>query len=106
MLHTLKEQLEKWTEWVGQGVEKMAALLEQLRSNLILLQYRVLSNEARTDTYKREAAYMRPLLKDVDDTNRQLTEIQLQRQRHRRTKRNFPRCSSESTAICLSKSPP
>ena len=81
LLHTLKEQLEKWTEWVGQGVEKMAALLEQLRSHLILPQYRVLSNEAQADTYKREAAYMRPLLKDVDDTNRQLTEIQLQRQK-------------------------
>lgn len=90
LLHTLKEQLEKWTEWVGQGVEKMAALLEQLRSNLILLQYRVLSNEARTDTYKREAAYMRPLLKDVDDTNRQLTEIQLQRQKAQADKKKLP----------------
>ena len=89
LLHTLKEQLEKWTEWVGQGVEKMAALLEQLRSNLILLQYRVLSNEARTDTYKREAAYMRPLLKDVDDTNRQLTEIQLQRQKAQADKKKL-----------------
>lgn len=89
LLHTLKEQLEKWTEWVGQGVEKMAALLEQLRSNLILLQYRVLSNEARADTYKREAAYMRPLLKDVDDTNRQLTEIQLQRQKAQADKKKL-----------------
>lgn len=89
LLHTLKEQLEKWTEWVGQGVEKMAALLEQLRSNLILLQYRVLSNEARTDTYKREATYMRPLLKDVDDTNRQLTEIQLQRQKAQADKKKL-----------------
>lgn len=89
LLHTLKEQLEKWTEWVGQGVEKMAALLEQLRSNLILLQYRVLSNEARTDTYKREVAYMRPLLKDVDDTNRQLTEIQLQRQKAQADKKKL-----------------
>lgn len=89
LLHTLKEQLEKWTEWVGQGVEKMAVLLEQLRSNLILLQYRVLSNEARTDTYKREAAYMRPLLKDVDDTNRQLTEIQLQRQKAQADKKSL-----------------
>lgn len=67
----------------------MAALLEQLRSNLILLQYRVLSNEARTDTYKREAAYMRPLLKDVDDTNRQLTEIQLQRQKAQADKKKL-----------------
>lgn len=89
LLHTLKEQLEKWTEWVGQGVEKMAALLEQLRSNLILLQYRVLSNEARTDTYKREATYMRPLLKDVDDTNRQLTEIQLQCQKAQADKKKL-----------------
>lgn len=89
LLHTLKEQLEKWTDWVGQGVEKMAALLEQLRSNLILLQYRVLSNEARADTYKREAAYMRPLLKDVDDTNRQLTEIQLQRQKAQADKKKL-----------------
>lgn len=89
LLHTLKKQLEKWTEWVGQGVEKMAALLEQLRSNLILLQYRVLSNEARTDTYKREVAYMRPLLKDVDDTNRQLTEIQLQRQKAQADKKKL-----------------
>lgn len=89
LLHTLKEQLEKWTEWVGQGVGKMAALLEQLRSNLILLQYRVLSNEARTDTYKREAAYMRPLLKDVDDTNRQLTKIQLQRQKAQADKKKL-----------------
>ena len=89
LLHTLKEQLEKWTEWVGQGVEKMAALLEQLRSNLILLQYRVLSNEARTDTYKREVAYMRPLLKEVDDTNRQLTEIQLQRQKAQADKKKL-----------------
>lgn len=90
LLHTLKEQLEKWTEWVGQGVEKMAVLLEQLRSNLILLQYRVLANEARTDTYKREEAYMRPLLKDVADTNRQLTEIQLQRQKAQADKKKLP----------------
>ena len=89
LLHTLKEQLEKWTEWVGQGVEKMAALLEQMRSNLILLQYRVLSNEARTDTYKRKAAYIRPLLKDVDDTNRQLTEIQLQSQKAQADKKKL-----------------
>lgn len=89
LLHTLKEQLEKWTEWVGQGVEKMVALLEQMRSNLILLQYRVLSNEARTDTYKRKAAYIRPLLKDVDDTNRQLTEIQLQSQKAQADKKKL-----------------
>lgn len=62
LLRELKAQLAKLSKVVENTVEHIAETLERLRSSLIMLQYRLLVNRKRADTWKRQVNYYRPIL--------------------------------------------
>ena len=57
LLRELKAQLAKLSKVVENTVEHIAETLERLRSSLIMLQYRLLVNRKRADTWKRQVNY-------------------------------------------------
>ena len=74
LLRELKAQLAKLSKFVENTVEHIAETLERLRSSLIMLQYRLLVNRKRADTWKRQVNYYRPILQDYHAVTRQLTD--------------------------------
>ncbi|MDY5204332.1 MAG: MobQ family relaxase [Gemmiger sp.] len=74
LLRELKAQLAKLSKVVENTVEHIAETLERLRSSLIMLQYRLLVNRKRADTWKRQVNYYRPILQDYHAVKQQLTD--------------------------------
>ena len=74
LLRELKAQLAKLSKVVENTVEHIAETLERLRSSLIMLQYRLLVNRKRADTWKRQVNYYRPILQDYHAVTQQLTD--------------------------------
>lgn len=74
LLRELKAQLAKLSKVVENTVEHIAETLERLRSSLIMLQYRLLMNRKRADTWKRQVNYYRPILQDYHAVTQQLTD--------------------------------
>lgn len=74
LLRELKAQLAKLSKVVENTVEHIAETLERLRSSLIMLQYRLLVNRKRADTWKRQVNYYRPILQDYHAVTKQLAD--------------------------------
>ena len=74
LLRELKAQLAKLSKAVENTVAHIAETLEQLRSSLILLQYRLLMNHKQADTWERQVNYYRPILQDYHAVTQQLTD--------------------------------
>ena len=74
LLRELKAQLAKLSKVVENTVEHIAETLERLRSSLIMLQYRLLVNRKRADTWKRQVNYYRPILQDYHAVTQQLAD--------------------------------
>lgn len=74
LLRELKAQLAKLSKAVENTVERIAETLERLRSSLIILQYRLLVNRKRADTWKRQVSYYRPILQDYHVVVQQLAD--------------------------------
>ena len=74
LLRELKAQLAKLSKVVENTVEHIAETLERLRSSLIMLQYRLLMNRKRADTWERQVNYYRPILQDYHAVTQQLSD--------------------------------
>lgn len=74
LLRELKAQLAKLSKVVENTVEHIAETLERLHSSLIMLQYRLLVNRKRADTWKRQVNYYRPILQDYHAVTQQLAD--------------------------------
>ena len=74
LLRELKAQLAKLSKVVENTVEHIVETLERLRSSLIMLQYRLLVNRKRADTWKRQVNYYRPILQDYHAVTQQLAD--------------------------------
>ena len=90
LLRELKTLLAKLSKAVENTVEHIAETLERLRSSLITLQYRLLVNCKRADTWKRQVNYYRPILQDYHAVTQQLADKKSEQEQLQTNRNTIP----------------